>query len=297
MSIRLPSRYEDLDLAFRGHLRPNQQLLSEVKTAFQAMKVSGGIRFLPIYGKSGSGKSSAAFELATHLPAVKVFALSREAIENREVLVGEIRDKTIEHSDSPLIAVIDQFEEVAAKQSQIPKEFIESLALLDRGELRNTEILFIWLTTDRLFQTDLVNATSRNKRILATPNFEIEGPSTLEWPTIVEDTFSFHNKGQTLADYELLAGDLADVSKVAKTLGEAIEHIGKQLASKMPTLQDMSSHQVIMVWPVTDSTRISRIQQFTDSRQGYKLNWSAWYQSLNPDDQSSVVSQFEKFSD
>lgn len=260
MSVRLPSRYEDLDLAFRGHLRPNQPLLAEVKAAFQAMKVSGGIRFLPIYGKSGSGKSSAAFELATHLPSVKVFALTRDAIESKDVLVHDIRNKTLEHSGSPLIAVIDQFEEVAAQQSQIPKEFVESLALLDRGELRHTELLFIWLTTDRLFQSDLVNATSRNKRILACPNFEIEGPEVADWPTIIEETFSFHNKGQTLADHELLAADLGEVGKSAKTLGEAIEQIGKRLATKMPSLQDMSSHQVIMVWPVTDSTRISRIQ-------------------------------------
>ena len=44
----------------------------------------------------------------------------------------------------------------------------------------------------------------------------------------------------------------------------------------------------MMLWPVTDATRISRIQQFTDGRQGYKLHWSAWYQSLNADEQRSI---------
>jgi hypothetical protein len=33
MSISLPSRYEDLDVAFRGHLRPNNELLSQVNAA------------------------------------------------------------------------------------------------------------------------------------------------------------------------------------------------------------------------------------------------------------------------
>jgi len=183
MTIRLPSRYEDLDVAFRGDLRPNRELLRQVQQSFQSMAVSGGIRFLPIYGKSGSGKSSVAFELGTHLPEVKVFPLSRDSIESRDQLIDEIRGQTLQFSGLPLIAVIDQFEEVAAQQSRIPKEFVESLALLDRGELRSNPVLFIWLTTDRTFQADLVNATTRNKRILAAPSFEIEGPALKDWPT------------------------------------------------------------------------------------------------------------------
>ena len=287
MTIRLPSRYEDLDVAFRGHLRPNQDLLRQVLKAFKAMEVSGGIRFLPIYGKSGSGKSCAVFELDTHLPQVKVFKLSRDAIESREHLVDEVRAQALQFSGSPLIAIIDQFEEVAAQQSRIPKEFVESLALLDRGEERFNSVLFIWLTTDRSFQTDLVNATTRNKRILAAPSFEIEGPALKEWPAIIEETFSFHNKGQVLADYQLLEPELIAIGKKAKTLGEAIEETGTHLVGGEPALQDISKYQVVMLWPVTNSTRISRIQQFTDSRQGYKLNWSAWYQSLNGDEQRS----------
>lgn len=288
MSIRLPSRYEDLDIAFRGHLRPNEGLLNEVKRAFQSMRVSGGIRFLPIYGKSGSGKSSAAFELSTHLPEAKVFQLTRDAVESRHELLREIRSKADEYPGAPLIAVVDQFEEVAAQQSRIPKEFIESLALLDRSELRDSSTLFIWLTTDRQFQADLVNATTRNRRVLATPNFEIIGPTISDWPKIIEETFSFHNKGQVLADHQILDADLRDLSKKATTIGEAIEETGRRLSTSMPTLQDISKYQVIMLWPVTDSTRISRIHQFTDSRQGYKLNWSAWFQSLSAEEQRSV---------
>lgn len=288
MSVRLPSRYEDLDAAFKGDLRPNKKLLTQVQQSFQSMKVSGGIRFLPIYGKSGSGKSSAAFELETHLPEVKVIALSRDAIETRTQLVSEIREQTLLHSGAPLIAVIDQFEEVAAQQSQIPKEFVESLALLDRGELRSNPVLFIWLTTDRSFQADLVNATTRNRRILASPNFEIEGPAVKEWPTIIEETFSFHNKGQALPDYQLLETDLIEISNAAATLGEAIEQTGHRLTGAEPVLQDISKYQLMLLWPVTDATRIERILRFTDSRQGYKLNWSAWLQSLNVEDQRSI---------
>ncbi len=288
MTIRLPSRYEDLDVAFRGHLRANAALLNQVQQAFQSMRMSGGIRFLPIYGKSGSGKSSAAFELGTHLPQVKVFPLSRDAVESRTQLVQEVRAKANEFSGTPMIAVIDQFEEEAARQSRIPREFVESLALLDRGDLRENSILFIWLTTDRSFQSNLVNATSRNRRILASPNFEVDGPPVSDWPTIIADTFSFHNNGAVLANYQLLETDLGTSSKKAGTLGEAIEEIGRRLSAFTPALQDMSRFQVMMLWPVTDSTRISRIHQFTDARQGYKLNWSAWYQSLNLDEQRSI---------
>lgn len=288
MSVRLPSRYEDLDIAFRGHLKPNIALQDQVQRAFQSMQVSGGIRFLPIYGKSGSGKSSAVFELSTHFPQAKVFQLSRDAIENRAVLHDEVRTRINNNPSAPLIAVVDQFEEVAAQQSRIPKEFVESLALFDRGELRSNPVLFIWLTTDHRFQADLVNATTRNQRILASPNFEIAGPDASDWPGIIEDTFSFHNKGAVLADYQLLEADLLDIGKQSATIGGAIEATGRRLSSNFPVLQDISTYQVMMVWPVTDSTRISRIHQFTDSRQGYRLNWSAWFQSLNREDQRSV---------
>jgi hypothetical protein len=219
---------------------------------------------------------------------VKVFQLSRDAVESRDQLVHEIRAQTLQFSDSPLIAVVDQFEEVAAQQSRIPKELVESLALLDRGELRNNNVLFIWLTTDKEFQSDLVNATTRNKRILAAPHFEIEGPKLSDWPMIIDETFSFHNKGQVLADYELLETDLVSISKKAATIGEAIEETGRRLSVDGQALQDISKYQVMMLWPVTDSTRISRILQFTAARQGYKLDWSAWFRSLNADEQKAL---------
>jgi hypothetical protein len=46
-----------------------------------------------------------------------------------------------------------------------------------------------------------------------------------------------------------------------------------------------------MLWPVTDGLRINRIQQFTDARQGYKLDWTAWYRQLNADDQKQLPLQ------
>ena len=82
MTLRLPSRYEDLDTAFRGRLKPNQSLISIVKRAFASMEISGGIRFLPVFGQSGSGKTSAALEIGTHLPELYVEQLPREAVED-----------------------------------------------------------------------------------------------------------------------------------------------------------------------------------------------------------------------
>jgi hypothetical protein len=103
MSIKLPSRYEDLDVAFRGRLRPNQDLLTTVKDAFTSMSVSGGIRFLPVYGGSGSGKTSAALELGSHLPDVKVFKLSRLAVEDQQTLVDEVGVARTEYEGAPLV--------------------------------------------------------------------------------------------------------------------------------------------------------------------------------------------------
>ncbi|WP_192811797.1 ATP-binding protein [Xanthomonas phaseoli] len=152
LQLRLPSRYEDLDPAFRGRLRPNAELIASVQRAYQGMQMSGGIRFLPLYGVSGAGKSSAALELETHLPESKVVQLSRSAVQDRVVLETEIAAARSRLSPNQLlIAVVDQHEESVAEQGNIPTAFVESLALLDRGSLRTTPVLFIWLTTSRDF--------------------------------------------------------------------------------------------------------------------------------------------------
>ena len=153
--LKLPSRYEDLDQAFRGRLKANQALLQLVKTAYTSMQLSGGIRFLPIYGESGGGKSSATLELGTHLPEAHVFQLPRTAVESPSELAGAVAaeaERTAHTRRQLMVAVVDQYEEAAAQKTAVPTSFVEALALLDRGELRQTKVLFIWLTTSRDFQ-------------------------------------------------------------------------------------------------------------------------------------------------
>ena len=52
MSLRLPSRYEDLDSAYRGRLIPDQSLLSLVNKAKKTIDIGGGIRFFFFLGES-----------------------------------------------------------------------------------------------------------------------------------------------------------------------------------------------------------------------------------------------------
>ncbi|MEO1912066.1 MAG: hypothetical protein ABGX10_16770 [Paracoccus sp. (in: a-proteobacteria)] len=287
MSLRLPSRYEDLDSDFRDRLRPNQLLLSEVKKAFASMEMSGGIRFLPIFGKSGSGKSSAAIELGTHLPDLNVHQLSRESVERPEKFLNELRP-VIDTSPSGLVVVVDQYEEAVAQKGNIPTEFVERLAILDRNEFRQKKILFLWLTTDQGFQRSLVDATSRNRRILVSQAFEIVGPDKSEWPAIISETFEFHNNDQNLSDYEILVADLERVAQDGDSLGDAIQSLGILLSEYNRQLHDLSTYMVVMLWPVTDGLRIDRVRQFTDPRQGYKLDWASWYRQLNADDSKQL---------
>jgi hypothetical protein len=288
--LKLPSRYEDLDLAFRGRLKPNQELLALVKTAYTSMQVAGGIRFMPIYGESGSGKSSAALELGTHLPDAHVFKLPREAVESPSELAKVVANETahVAHlSKRLLVAVVDQYEEVAAQKAAIPTSFVEALALLDRGELRNTKIVFLWLTTSKDFQRSLADATTRNRRILLKSDFSLVGPTKSDWPDIVEETFRFHND-KDLSDFELIREDLEQISRDNETIGTAIEQVALRLAQHVHQLHDLSTYQVVMLWPVTDGQRITRVQQFTDARQGYKLDWNAWYRQLNEEDKRQL---------
>ncbi|WP_081056374.1 ATP-binding protein [Burkholderia territorii] len=286
---RLPSRYEDLDPAFRGRLRPNPALIDLVQRSYQSMQVSGGIRFLPIYGRSGTGKSSAALELGTHLPEARVAVVSREAIESRTQLEADLREqRRTMRTDQLLIAVVDQYEEAVAERAGIPTAFVETLSLLDRGELRSLPVIFIWLTTSKDFQSLLATATSRNRRILASPDFELPGPASADWPQIIEETFRFHNQDKDLADYEILDADLREISSKEDSIGDAIQTAGERLFAYVRSLHDLSTYQVVMLWPVSDGLRIQRIQQFSDTRQGYKLDWNAWYRQLNPDDQRQL---------
>ncbi|MGX1191573.1 ATP-binding protein [Metabacillus sp. SLBN-84] len=284
MSISLPSRYEDLDETYRGRLVPNRNLLSIINKAQKSMMISGGIRFLPIYGESGAGKSSAARELSTHLPGLKTFVLERNEIESRDTLVNRVATEYERNKDKILVAIVDQYEENVASREKIPTQFVEYLSLLDRGQFRKIPIIFIWLTTDKDFQKLLVNATTRNRRILLDEEFTIHGPEKDDWPKIIEETFSFHNSEKSLADYGLIEPDLISIGFENKTLGSAIQDTGTRLSENLDDIQNLSEYQVIIMWPVADSLRNQRVMQFSKPREGYKLNWDAWYSELNSED-------------
>ncbi|WP_248763885.1 AAA family ATPase [Pseudarthrobacter sp. SSS035] len=289
MTMRLPSRYEDLDPAFRGRLEPNPHLIDLVQRGLKSMQMSGGIKFLPIYGPSGSGKSSAARELQTHLPDIKVIELSRAAISSESSLVAEINAaKGRRKQPNLIVAVIDQYEENVATRSDVPTQFVERLSLLDRGDLRREPVLFIWLTTSQEFQSELAEATSRNTRILLSGDFRLDGPPRAEWSRLVEETFEFHNADQPLADFEVLRTDIDEVADKAETIGQCIEGVADLLMSSVSGLQDLSKYQVIMLWPVTDGRRIALINGFSNPRDGYKLDWGAFYRELNDLDRRTL---------
>lgn len=284
---RLPSRYEDLDESFRGSLRPNDDLLVACKAAFSSMRIAGGIRFLPIYGESGSGKSSATLEIATHIPDYEVRKLSRESIYNPDQLEEEFGGNLFIKPTRPLIAVVDQFEENAADKDDIPKNFVEKLAFLD-GHYKARPVLVIWLTTDRVFQKELEAATSRRRRLLAQSGFTITGPQRQDWPGIVSDTFSAHNSGKELADFQILDEDVKAAATGSPTLGASIERIGERLAEFDAQVVDLSDYQVVMLWPVTDGKRIETINRFSSPRQGFRLNWHSFANQLNSNDRAQL---------
>jgi adenylate kinase family enzyme len=253
------------------------------------MQVSGGIRFLPLFGRSGSGKSSAARELATHLPQAKVVELSRAAIASEAALVEEIRGaRGRRNQPALLVSVVDQYEERVAEHTALPSQFVERLSLLDRGTLRDEPVLFIWLTTSPEFRAELASATSRNERILVSSNFELLGPPRDEWAEIVEETFAFHNHEQPLADFEVLRSDIELLADGAPTIGRTIELVAGRLGDYTTHLQDLSKYQVMILWPVTDGLRITRVAGFTNARDGYKLDWNAFYRELNVEDRRSL---------
>lgn len=284
MRIVLPSRYESLDEAYRGRLIPNHDLLSLMNKANKSMMISGGIRFLPLYGESGAGKTSAAREISTHIPSAHTFVLDREEIEQRDQLVNRIIHEKNHNQGKILVAIIDQYEENVVGKERIPTQFVEYISLLDRTDFSETPILFIWLTTSLEFQQMLVTATSRNKRILLHNNFKITGPDKGDWHKIIDETFSFHNSENSLADYEILEEDIRKISLDFHTIGSAMEEVGVLLSDKITDIQNLSEYQVILMWPVTDGLRTQRVLQFSKPREGYKLNWEAWYRELNSED-------------
>lgn len=288
MNLRLPSRYEDLDCAYRGRLIPDQSLLSLVNTAKKVIDIGGGIRFLPIWGESGTGKSCAAIEISTHMPTVHTFVLSREEIESKDLLLKRIQLERKTAKDKFLVAIVDQFEEGVIGKERIPTQFVEHLSLLDRAELSNCPTLFIWLTTDKQFQKQLQDATSRNRRILLQSNFEVSGPEKDSWTDIIKQTFSFHNAERALADYEIIDDDIVNIAQTSATIGAAIEEVGNLLARTEPDLQNLSKYQVILVWPVSDALRNTRVMQFAIPKDGYRLNWDYWFSQLNTEDRKQL---------
>ena len=284
---RLPSRYEDLDESFRGKLLPNRALIELVQRGIASIKVSRGVRFVPVFGDSGSGKSSATLQLATHLDRVDVVKLSERALSDRDQLEREIFYDGMMPRINPVIAVVDQFEETATEKSAIPSNFVEKISLIDR-ENPPIQVIFLWLTTSRSFQSQLSDATSRNTRILLDRTFTITGPDRTEWPSIIADTFLFHNDGRDLADYQILDSDISDSAKTEVTLGTSITRIGELLAQNISRPMDLSQFRVVMLWPVTDGIRIETLNRFSFSRQGYRLNWAAFINHLNKNDRDQL---------
>lgn len=288
MDISLPARYEDLEDSYKGRLIPNQELIQLVNQLYKSMSISGGIRFLPIFGRSGVGKSCATRELGTHMPDVTSFMLTREEIESSEMLLDRIRHERALSDKKVLIAIVDQYEENVIGKERIPSQFIEHLSLLDRKELSGERVIFVWLTTSKDFQAQLVSSTSRNTRILAHPTFEIAGPMKEEWPAIIEETFSFHNNESPLANFGILVEDIQAIARTAHTMGAAILQIGTALGNHLDSLENLSEYQVILLWPVADAARNQRVTQFSKPRSGYRLNWDSWYSELNDDDKRTL---------
>ncbi len=290
MSVRLPSRYEDLDPDFRSKLRPVPELNSLVQEAYASMKTSGGIRFLPIFGKRGSGKTCAACELSTHFPSSHLSVLKTEEVSLPTAELTDLLSKRIDlfTQKDLFIWVVDQYEERVQTRGDLPKEFIEKLSLLDRGALRNQPMIFIWLTTDQAFQASLAAATSRNERILAQGDYELKGIAQDIWPTVIEETFSFHNDEQELAHYGVLEPDIKETCKAMPTIGKAIEEVGRRIGQPLYRLQDLSEYQVILLWPVVDGTGIERVTSLTNPLGGYKLNWNVWYNRLSDGDKKQL---------
>lgn len=289
MSVRLPSRYEDLSETYRGRLDPNPELLQIVDRAHKSMRISGGIRFLPVFGDSGSGKSCAAREINTHLPQTRVFQLAREEIEDPKLLLLRINKEELEITDDELlIAVIDQFEEIVSEKEKVPTQFVETISILDRNQLKDRPVIFIWLTTRADFRNRLVQATTRNRRILLAEDFNITGPNKSDWPKIIRETFSFHNNESALADYNIIDLDLEEAGKRVDTIGSCIGKVSELLSDQVDSLQNLSEYRVVLVWPVADSLRNQRVLQFSRPREGYALNWDAWHSELNAQDRAQL---------
>lgn len=222
------------------------------------------------------------------MPDIKTFVLTRQEIESSEDLLRRIKEERNNTDKQLLVAIIDQYEENVKGKEQIPTQFVERLSLLDRADLSKELIIFIWLTTSKPFQTQLSEATSRNTRLLSDKSFEISGPAKEEWPQIVEETFSFHNSETPLADYGVIAEDIKNLGRSSDTIGSTIILVGESLSDHLESLENLSEYQIVLFWPVADSTRSQRVAQFTRARSGYRLNWDAWYQELNEDDKRTL---------
>ena len=222
--------------------------------------------------------------MKTHLPQTHTFVLDQSEISDKLTLLTRILEEHKFHSDKILIPIIDQFEENVSGKEKIPTQFIEFISLFDRNDLRKIPTIFIWLTTNVNFQKSLVAATSRNRRILISESFEVKGPDKSLWTQIIKDTFSIHNHEKELADYLITDNKIDDLVLRNSTLGKTIESVSECLFQYTDDIQDLFEYMVLLFWPVSDSVRNQRVMQFTRPREGYKLDWDAFYRELSKEE-------------
>jgi hypothetical protein len=278
--IKLPNRYEDLDPAFHGKLVPDRNFIAIVNDAFKSMQMGGGVRFLPVYAPSGTGKSSATFALQRHLQELKVIKLPKSVVLDQATLRTFILDQVAQAADKKPVFVVDNYE---FPTEVVSKSFVELVSEMDRDELRTRPTLFVWISHEAKNMSALVDAAQMNKRLYLTTGFEILGPNrNSDWADVIEETFRFHNNNISLADSGVTRQDIDKIVKSAPSLGEAISVVGGRVKTR--DLRDMSKYRVILLWPFTDGVGLNVIRQFSDPRQGYKLDWSAFEKHFNKKD-------------
>lgn len=286
---RLPSRFENLDPRFHVHLIPDRPLLNVTRSTIAAMHVAGGVRLLPVYGASGSGKTSAAMQLRSLSTEFQVFALEHDLISQGGLAQAVKREQNRRPGERACVGIIDQYEESVGDRNELVARFVGQLTSLDRSEIVQRPTLILWLTPSKEFQAALVeSAREKNARLVSVDDFILQGPPRAEWAGIIDRTFEFHNAGMSLADVGFVRPQLDDAVDKSDTLGESINRVGEQLVTAFPVSNDLEQYRVIILWPVADTLSLSRVISLSDAREGYSFNWNKWYWELNLRDRAQL---------
>lgn len=231
--ITIPNRFESLQAAFGGEIKPlivsnEDDLQAFIRMREQARVQNGGLLTF-LLGTSGVGKTTSVHSASINLPDVFAPVLTvLPEIAYREAAAWI--DNNLPPSSSKATLVLFDGREVSDDEVGL-RQFLSSLNQILR---RRPDVVFCWPTTDSSWHEkirDIARTIGGQNFAPAEGDHNIQGPPPGEWPNVLERLLI--QFGKTYDDIGVASDLVGEVCAQSSTVGDFLTKIGSIIADRI----------------------------------------------------------------